>query len=205
MELNNLIYFLSAAVMLTILPGPDMLFVIAQSISLGKKAGISVALGLCTGLIFHTIAAAFGISIIIYNSGVAFMILKYLGVVYLIFLAFMALKESTIDLNINWQINKINLYRKGILMNLLNPKVLLFFLAFLPQFVDQSDGNVSLQMVSLGIIFIIQAIIVFSIVSVLASKISEKLITNKKFAKYLKWIKAGILLFIGISLIFVNK
>lgn len=205
MELNNLIYFLSAAVMLTILPGPDMLFVIAQSISLGKKAGISVALGLCTGLIFHTIAAAFGISIIIYNSDVAFMILKYLGVAYLIFLAFMALKESTIDLNINWQINKINLYKKGILMNLLNPKVLLFFLAFLPQFVDQSDGNVSLQMVSLGIIFIIQAIIVFSIVSILASKISEKLITNKKFAKYLKWIKAGILLFIGISLIFVNK
>jgi len=205
MEPNNLIYFLTAAIMLTILPGPDMLFVIAQSISLGKKAGISVALGLCTGLIFHTIAAAFGISIIIYNSDVAFMILKYLGVVYLIFLAFMALKESTINLNINWQINKIHLYRKGILMNLLNPKVLLFFLAFLPQFVDQSDGNVSLQMVSLGIIFIIQAIIIFSIVSILASKISEKLITNKKFAKYLKWIKAGILLFIGISLIFVNK
>ena len=205
MEPNNLIYFLSAAVMLTILPGPDMLFVIAQSISLGKKAGISVALGLCTGLIFHTIAAAFGISIIIYNSDVAFMILKYLGVAYLIFLAFMALKESTINLNINWQINKIHLYRKGILMNLLNPKVLLFFLAFLPQFVDQSDGNVSLQMVSLGIIFIIQAIIIFSIVSILASKISEKLITNKKFAKYLKWIKAAILLFIGISLIFVNK
>ena len=205
MEPSNLLYFLSAAVMLTILPGPDMLFVIAQSISLGKKAGISVALGLCTGLIFHTIAAAFGISIIIYNSDVAFMILKYLGVAYLIFLAFMALKESTINLNINWQINKIHLYRKGILMNLLNPKVLLFFLAFLPQFVDQSDGNVSLQMVSLGIIFIIQAIIIFSIVSVLASKISEKLITNKKFAKYLKWIKAAILLFIGISLIFVNK
>lgn len=205
MEPSNLLYFLSAAVMLTILPGPDMLFVIAQSISLGKKAGISVALGLCTGLIFHTIAAAFGISIIIYNSDVAFMILKYLGVVYLIFLAFMALKESTINLNINWQINKIHLYRKGILMNLLNPKVLLFFLAFLPQFVDQSDGNVSLQMVSLGIIFIIQAIIIFSIVSILASKISEKLITNKKFAKYLKWIKAAILLFIGISLIFVNK
>jgi len=205
MEPSNLLYFLSAAVMLTILPGPDMLFVIAQSISLGKKAGISVALGLCTGLIFHTIAAAFGISIIIYNSDVAFMILKYLGVVYLIFLAFMALKESTINLNINWQINKIHLYRKGILMNLLNPKVLLFFLAFLPQFVDQSDRNVSLQMVSLGIIFIIQAIIIFSIVSILASKISEKLITNKKFAKYLKWIKAGILLFIGISLIFVNK
>ena len=205
MEPSNLLYFLSAAVMLTILPGPDMLFVIAQSISLGKKAGISVALGLCTGLIFHTIAAAFGISIIIYNSDVAFMILKYLGVAYLIFLAFMALKESTINLNINWQINKIHLYRKGILMNLLNPKVLLFFLAFLPQFVDQSDRNVSLQMVSLGIIFIIQAIIIFSIVSILASKISEKLITNKKFAKYLKWIKAGILLFIGISLIFVNK
>ena len=205
MEPSNLLYFFSAAVMLTILPGPDMLFVIAQSISLGKKAGISVALGLCTGLIFHTIAAAFGISIIIYNSDVAFMILKYLGVVYLIFLAFMALKESTINLNINWQINKIHLYRKGILMNLLNPKVLLFFLAFLPQFVDQSDGNVSLQMVSLGIIFIIQAIIIFSIVSILASKISEKLITNKKFAKYLKWIKAAILLFIGISLIFVNK
>ena len=205
MGLNNFIYFVITAVMLTILPGPDMIFVIVQSISLGKKAGIFVALGLCTGLIVHTIAAAFGISLIIYNSNIGFIILKYFGVVYLISLAFMALKEPTINLSINCQINKMQLYRKGFLMNISNPKVLLFFLAFLPQFVNQNSDNISLQMLLLGIIFIVQAIIIFSIVSILASKISEKLIANTKFAKHFKWIKAGILLFIGISLIFVNK
>ncbi|MEA3501095.1 MAG: LysE family translocator, partial [Candidatus Marinimicrobia bacterium] len=93
MEFSNLIYFITAAIMLTLLPGPDMLFVIAQSITLGKKAGITVTFGLCTGLIVHTIAAAFGISLIIYNSEIGFTILKYLGVAYLIILAFMALKE----------------------------------------------------------------------------------------------------------------
>ncbi len=202
MELNNLLYFLTTAIILTIMPGPDMLYVIVQSISFGKKAGIILALGLCTGLIIHTIAVAFGISTIIYNSNFAFFTLKYLGVIYLFYLAIMALKESDINLNNNEQFNKIHLYRKGIMMNLLNPKVLLFFLAFLPQFVNVKNENTSMQMIVLGIIFIIQAIIVFTIISVLADKIFIKL---KKYTKYIKWIKAGVLLLIGISLLFVNK
>lgn len=205
MEPNNLIYFLTAAIMLTILPGPDMLFVIVQSITLGRKAGITVALGLCTGLIVHTIAAAFGISLVIYNSEIGFTVLKYLGVVYLLYLAFMSLREKNVLLTNGIKIDKIRLYRKGILMNLLNPKVLLFFLAFLPQFVNQESDNISLQMIFYGLLFIIQALIIFSIVSILAGKISEKIFTNSTFSKYIKWLKFSILLFIGISLIFVNR
>lgn len=205
MEPNNLIYFLTAAIMLTILPGPDMLFVIVQSITLGRKAGITVALGLCTGLIVHTIAAAFGISLVIYNSEIGFTVLKYLGVVYLLYLAFMSLREKNVLLTNGIKVDKIRLYRKGILMNLLNPKVLLFFLAFLPQFVNQESDNISLQMIFYGLLFIIQALIIFSIVSILAGKISEKIFTNSTFSKYIKWLKFSILLFIGISLIFVNR
>ncbi|MEA1987443.1 MAG: LysE family translocator [Candidatus Marinimicrobia bacterium] len=205
MTTDNLIYFLSTAILLTLMPGPDMLFVIAQSISGGKKAGITIALGLCSGLIVHTIGASFGISLLIYNSEIGFLILKYLGVAYLLYLAFMSLIEDTINLQNNKYFKKSHLYRKGILMNLLNPKVLLFFLAFLPQFVNQESDNVPMQMFFYGMFFIIQAIVVFSIVSVLSSKISERLIGNSNFLKYIKFVKAGILFFIGVSLLFVNN
>ena len=144
MEVSSLIYFIAVSMLLTIAPGPDILYVITQSITQGKRAGIATALGLCTGLIVHTTAAAFGASAILQQSAIAFQILKYAGAIYLFFLAWKAFREKEHSLSGMTTKNKdvASLYRQGIYMNILNPKVGLFFLAFLPQFVNSKAGNV---------------------------------------------------------------
>ena len=204
----NIIGFLGASVLLTLMPGPDIIFVITQSISQGKKAGILTALGLCTGIIVHTTAASLGISLILYESATAFSILKYLGAAYLIFLGIQAILQRNKDSfnlgNTPSQEYK-KLFKKGILMNILNPKVSLFFLAFLPQFVSANSKNPSLEMMFLGFLFMIQAIIIFSLVSILAEKLSEKLMKNPKISKAVNWIKASVFLFIGINLALGSK
>ncbi|WP_406660733.1 LysE family translocator [Methanolobus sp. ZRKC3] len=130
LEPSQLLYFLGASVAITLLPGPDIIFVLMQSISKGKMAGMATASGLCTGLLFHTTAAVLGVSAIIYRSALAFSALKYAGAIYLLYLAYKALKEggeliasdTALDTNLSL------LYKRGIFMNLLNPKVSLFFL-----------------------------------------------------------------------------
>ncbi len=136
-EQSQLIYFIVASATLTLLPGPDILFVLTQSISQGRKAGVATASGLCTGVLFHTTAAALGISALVYKSALAFEIVKYAGAAYLLYLAWHALKESEelISFAPVREADASALYRRGIFMNVLNPKVALFFLAFLPQFV----------------------------------------------------------------------
>lgn len=207
MDSQNLFYFLIASVLLTLAPGPDILFVIAQSLSQGKWAGIATALGLCTGLIFHTTAAALGLSIILYNSAIGFQIVKYAGVAYLLYLAFKALREGKTELknDDSLKLKKSKLYKRGILMNILNPKVSLFFLAFLPQFVNEKAGNMPGQMIFLGIIFIIQAIIIFSIISCIAGLLSKRLLVNPRMNKIIKWAKVGIFGFIAIKLALAKK
>ncbi|MBA2861862.1 LysE family translocator [Methanococcus maripaludis] len=205
-ETTQLFYFLIASAALTILPGPDILFVTVQSISRGKWAGISTALGLCTGLIVHTTAAAIGISAIIYNSAVAFTIVKYLGALYLLYLAVTVLcdKSALVSESVV-KLDKMALYKKGIFMNLLNPKISLFFLAFLPQFVNLNSGSVSIQMIILGLVFMLQAILIFSAVAVFSSFFGEKILKSQKFGKYINIAKAGIFGVIGIQLALSTK
>ncbi len=161
-EPAQLLYFIAASAALTLLPGPDIIFVLTQSISSGKGAGIATACGLCTGLMFHTTAAALGVSAIIYKSALAFTLVKYAGAVYLLYLAFQAIREgdSFISSMSAKEYGTSVLYKRGIFMNLLNPKVSLFFLAFLPQFVNTGAGNVPLQMIFLGFIFLVQALLI---------------------------------------------
>ena len=206
-ETSQLIYFVAASVAFTILPGPDMIFVTTQSISEGKKAGIATALGLCTGILFHTTAAAVGISAILYKSALAFSIVKYLGAAYLVYLAVKALKEGDYLLSSDsiTETDYSRLYKRGIFMNLLNPKVSLFFLAFLPQFVNLQAGSVSTQMGVLGIVFMVQAIVVFSIISVFAGSIGSKILERPKVGLYVNWMKASIFSVIGIKLAFSHR
>ncbi|MCK5074871.1 MAG: LysE family translocator [Calditrichia bacterium] len=199
----NILGFLGASVILTLMPGPDIIFVITLSITQGKKSGILTALGLVTGLIAHTTAASLGLSIILYESAVAFQIVKYLGAAYLIYLGIIAIKErnkNVLKINNKAKHENRKLYRRGILMNILNPKVSLFFLAFLPQFVSADSKNVSMDMMFLGLLFMAQALIVFIIVSILAHKLSEKLVQNPKASKIINWIKASVFLIIGIQI-----
>jgi threonine/homoserine/homoserine lactone efflux protein len=201
-EQSQLIYFIAASAALTLLPGPDILFVLTQSISQGKKAGIATASGLCTGVLAHTTAAALGVSALVYKSALAFEIVKYAGATYLLYLALHALKESE-ELISSAPVREANafaLYKRGIFMNVLNPKVALFFLAFLPQFVNTDSGNVPVQMIFLGVIFMIQAWLIFSVISVFAGTVGEKIVRKPGIGRYINWGKAGIFTFIGIKL-----
>ncbi|QPA31907.1 LysE family translocator [Thermaerobacillus caldiproteolyticus] len=205
MELTSILSFLGVAI--TLIPGPDILFVITQSISQDKKAGIATALGLCSGLIVHITAATLGISAIVYQSAVAFAAVKYAGAAYLLYLAWQSFREKEPDFIIsnNEPLKYQLLYKKGILMNLLNPKVSLFFLALLPQFVDKTIGHVSIQMLILGIIFLVQALVIFVTVSVLSDKVRYLLINNRFFSKKINIIKGLLLGFIGLQIAFSKK
>ncbi|WP_375561277.1 LysE family translocator [Bernardetia sp. OM2101] len=209
MELGLLLSFIGASIILTLMPGPDNLFVLTESLTKGHKNGIAISLGLSLGVLVHTLAAATGLSIIIQKSALVFSILKYLGAAYLFYLAFMSFKEKKKDLNLesNSDIEEtkiVPLVKKGFLMNVLNPKVSLFFIAFLPQFISSDGYNVTLQMVILGLIFMLQAFLIFSAIAILASKLT-KYINNPKFWRVTKWSKISVLSILGLVLVFSEK
>lgn len=207
MDFTMLLSFLAVSVLLTLAPGPDILFVIAQSISNGRKAGIATAMGLTTGLIAHTSAAALGITAILYNSAFAFQLVKYAGALYLLYLAYQALKEGANPLTTSAPEKKsaLRLYRTGILMNVLNPKVSLFFLAFLPQFITPGSGNEALQMMILGIVFMVQTIILFSAVAIFAGIFGQKILGRTSLGKYVQYGKAILYAVIGIRIALAEK
>lgn len=207
MDLSHLMYFIVTSMLLTVAPGPDILFVVAQSVSHGRKAGIATALGLCSGITVHTLAAALGISAVLHQSSTAFQVLKLAGAGYLLFLAWQALKEGRNALALQ-TVQKQRaglLFRRGILMNVLNPKVSLFFLAFLPQFVSPRAGHTALQMVFLGLIFMVQAVVIFTSVAVFSGSIGRKVLEKPRVAKYVNVAKAGIFAVIGLRLAFIKE
>lgn len=201
----NLWGFVSAAVLLTLMPGPDILFVITQSITRGRKSGIVFAAGLCTGLIVHVTAVCLGVSVLLRSSPFAFTLLKFAGAAYLFYLgirAFLARRENHFTLSERVGITG-KLYTKGILMNVLNPKVILFFLAFFPQFIPPDSANPLGRMVLLGLIFMGQAFLIFSLVAVLADRLARRLMQNHAIALGVNTAEALIYCLIGISILFV--
>lgn len=202
MNITVIISFLITAIVLTLMPGPDILFVIAQSISQHSRAGIMTALGLCTGLTVHISAAALGLSAIIYQSALAFTFVKFAGTAYLLYLAWQSFRSrnETLFLQTQKPLGLLSLYKKGIMMNLLNPKVSLFFLAFLPQFVNEANGNVPLQMIFLGLIFIIQALCIFTIVCILAEKIGDLLKKRTTLSKNLNIVQSILFTLIALQI-----
>lgn len=207
MEMDTALSFLSVAVVLTLAPGPDILFVIAQSLSQGKNAGIATALGLCTGLVVHISAAVLGVSAVIYQSALAFAIVKYAGAAYLLYLAWQAFNEKDAGLALEREerLTLMSLYKKGIFMNVLNPKVSLFFLALLPQFVHPSAGQIPRQMLVLGVIFLVQALVVFTLVSIGAEKLRHWLLSNERIARRIHWLKGVLFAVIGIQIAFSER
>ncbi len=207
MGIGTIFSFFGVAVLLTLAPGPDILFVIAQSLSQGKQAGIATALGLCTGLLVHISAATLGVSAVIYQSALAFAIVKYAGAAYLLYLAWQAFREKDSSLAFGRQkpMAYASLYKKGIVMNVLNPKVSLFFLALLPQFVDPSVGRVPQQMLLLGAVFLAQALFVFTLVSIGAEKLRHLLLSNERIAKRINRLKGALFALIGIQIAFSER
>lgn len=204
MSIALVISFLSVAIFLTLAPGPDNLFVLAQSIAQDKKAGIITSCGLCTGLLVHITAATIGLSALIYQSVIIFTIVKFAGAIYLLYLAYKSFtsKESSINLESGQSIQYQSLYKRGIIMNILNPKVSIFFLALFPQFITTNGFSIPLQMFILGCIFLVQTLVIFTFISVFAGKVGQYLRKNETITKKMNIIQGSIFTFIGLSIAF---
>jgi threonine/homoserine/homoserine lactone efflux protein len=177
MPFETLSVFFIAAILLGLTPGPDNIFVLSQSLAYGQRSGVMVTLGLCTGLLGHTAMVALGIAAILAASPTLFQMVKWLGVGYLIYLAWQSWTALPVDSTAKpqFQLGPGKLYLRGVIMNLTNPKVGLFFIAFLPQFVSQGGWPVTFQIVLLGFLFIVSTLLVFGGIAMLAGVYSEKL------------------------------
>lgn len=192
--------FFGVAVLLALSPGPDNLFVLTQSALTGRRHGLLVVLGLCTGLIGHTVAVAAGLAALLATSATAFTVLKFLGAAYLLYLAWGAWRAGAGSASAGhaapprpWA-----LYRRGIIMNLTNPKVSLFFLAFLPQFTSPERGSVLWQVISLGLLFMLATLLVFGAIAWFSGSLGSRL---QHSARARQWLNRGAaLVFVGLAL-----
>lgn len=206
-EAPQLSYFLAASLLIIIAPGPDIIFLITQSLANGKKAGVATALGLASGNLVHTLAAVLGISAVFQTSASAFEILKIAGVCYLLYLAYCAIaaKNDASSVSLENESNSTSLFMRGVLMNVLNPKVALFFLAFLPQFIDSSTTNVWQQMAFYGITFTLLVVIVFGVIGIFAGTIQNKYFTNQGKHSWFRWITAAVFISLAARLFFTQR
>lgn len=203
--------FLVASSILAIAPGPDNLFVLLQSAMHGPKAGIMVTLGLCVGVLLQTLFAAFGVAAVVATSAVLLTIIKCLGAAYLSYLAWGAWHAPVMQGNQfdnqekSSALTSFQLWRRGILMNITNPKVLIFFLAFFPQFLipESNEESVMLQMLEMGTTFLIVTIIVFSGIAWCAGTLADR-IRSECFQRYLNKISAVIFIALAISTLAFN-
>jgi len=199
-DTHTMLAFFSTAIILALSPGPDNLFVMAQAAQNGRKAGVFVTFGLATGLVGHTVAVALGLAALVNSSAFAFTILKYIGAAYLIYLAWQAFRAggSTAEKREVPHFSKGDLYRRGIVMNQTNPKVSLFFMAFLPQLVDPAGGSVTMQFFLLGGLFILATILVFGAISMLAGGLGERYRNSPGAQSVVNRVAAA--LFVGLAL-----
>ena len=203
---ETIIAFVTASVVLSLVPGPDNIFVMTHSALKGWRIGFYTTLGLCTGLIGHTVLVAIGVSVIFQTSAVAFNGLKIIGACYLLYLAWLSVQNKELNLggNNNDSTNR-SYYLTGVIMNLTNPKVALFFLVFLPQFVNTDNENVTLQIFSLGLLFIVSALCVFTSIAYLASLLEDILKKSKTVNKNLNILAALIYVALAFNLFFVTR
>lgn len=201
-DFNFWFIFLGATIVLNIAPGPDMIYILTKTISGGKKIGIASVIGVCTGALFHVIIASLGLSAILFASPFAFMIVKYIGAVYLLYLAIQAFRSSSIEFDTNIKKDSSKeiwkTFKQGVLIDILNPKVAIFFMAFLPQFVREGYGSSAWQLLYLGLIVIFVALICETLFVLLASKITATIKTNKHYSIWLNRFVGTV--FLGLSL-----
>jgi threonine/homoserine/homoserine lactone efflux protein len=205
--LSHIYFFAGASLALLLMPGPAVLYILARSVNQGRQAGLASVLGIETANFCHAAAAALGLSAILLSSALAFNVVKYLGAIYLVYLGIRKLLEREEDhsQDIIYTQNLWRVYSQGVIVNLLNPKVALFFFAFLPQFVDLSGGNPTTQILALGALFVGMAVITDSCYALLGSSIAQRLKagsdrpSNLRFLKGQRYFSGLIYLGLGIS------
>lgn len=199
MDISTLGIFLVATLALNITPGPDMLYVIARGVGQGRQAGFVSALGIGGGTFVHTFAVALGLSTLLVSLPVLFDVVRYAGAAYLLYLGVRALVGKTASDGPK-EMSRESLWRifsQGVVTNVLNPKVALFFLAFLPQFVDQARGAIGWQIVFLGVLFNISGTLVNSIVGLLSGSVGDRLRRHGRFWRAQRYVTGAV--FIGLA------
>lgn len=204
LSLSQILPFLLAAALLTATPGPDNLMVLSMGISRGRRSGIAFGLGCAVGCLSHTLLAVIGVGALLAASPAAFTLLKWAGGAYLIYLGVQALRnagKSRLSLEGADTISMRDLFVKGLAANAINPKVGLFFLSFLPQFVDASQGQVEWQLGLLGILFSLQAAVLFGVIGYFAGSIGARLNRKPYLGKWLDRSAGAVFLVLGARMI----
>ncbi len=205
LSIETAITFFVASVAIGVAPGPDNLFVLAQSAMHGRRAGLSVTLGLSTGLIGHTLAVALGLAALIHASETAFFGLKLVGAGYLLWLAWKAFSAGGGALSETGDAERIGyarLYVRGIAMNLTNPKVTLFFLAYLPQFVAPERGAIEWQIAALGGLFILMTLLIFGGIAILAGSVGRRLRESERVRALMNGLAGFVFIGLALKLLF---
>lgn len=200
LDLTQLLPFLAASLALNLTPGADMTYVIARSATQGRAAGLAASFGVAAGSVVHTLLAALGVSALLQHSETAFLAVKYAGAAYLLYLAWKAIRAGDFAMATDRNLDRAGLWRvfnEGALTNLLNPKVALFILAFLPQFVDPGRGNAAVQILILGALFNIGGTTINAIVACFASAAARAIGNSAGFGRWLNRISA--LVFVGLA------
>lgn len=207
LTLDTALTFFTLALLLGYTPGPDNVFVLIQSATHGRRAGFYVVLGLCTGLMVHTLAIALGLAAVFAASATAFTVLKFAGAAYLAYLAYQVLRAPVglLAEQAQARMSPMKMYGRGVIMNLTNPKVVFFFLALLPQFVNAQQGAVAWQIAQLGLIFIIATLISFGSITYFAGAVSRVLRRSVSAQRGLNWLAGTVFIGLALRLAFAQR
>lgn len=198
---SSLVLFMTGAIVLLLIPGPAVLYILSRSVGQGRPAGLVSAMGIAAGSLFHVAAATLGLSALLVSSAAAFQFVKYAGAAYLIYLGIRTLRST--DANqlqpASGQGDLRKVFGQGVLVNLLNPKTALFFLAFLPQFVDPSRGHVTLQIFALGVLFSLMGWFSDSVWALLAGTFASRIRGSTRIRRAQRNISGGALIVLGLA------
>lgn len=200
-DITTIGLFTLASILLAITPGPDMIYIATRSIGQGRNAGVVSVLGIHTGILIHTLAAVLGLSALIAASAIAFSIVKYAGAAYLIYIGIQTFlgKSEKLEVKSTAQAKLSEVFYQGLLVNLLNPKVILFFLAFLPQFVNPTWGSVKIQLLLLGILFIVVTLPIDMGVGLAGGQFGIWLRAKQEIQQATKWVTGSIYIMLGLT------
>ncbi|HEY1471171.1 MAG TPA: LysE family translocator [Candidatus Acidoferrum sp.] len=198
---SSLLLFVTGAIILLVIPGPAVLYVVSRSVGHGRPAGLVSAMGITVGTLFHVAAATLGLSALLATSALAFQFVKYIGAAYLIYIGIRVLRSGGMEVqhDIAAKRRLRSIFGQGVLVNLLNPKTALFFLAFLPQFVDPARGHATLQILQLGVLFAFMGWLSDSAWALLAGTLADRLRGSARLRRVQRNVSGGALIALGLA------
>lgn len=198
---SSLLLFVTGGVVILVIPGPAVMYVVSRSIGHGRAAGLVSVMGIVVGTLFHVVAATLGLSALLASSALAFQFVKYLGAAYLIYLGIKTLRRGDAQLveTAKGELRLVHLFGQGVLVNLLNPKTALFFLAFLPQFVDPARGHATLQILQLGVLFAVMGWCSDSMWALAAGTVAQGFRSKARLRRAQRNLSGGALIALGLA------